>query len=308
MVHYLLLILGVFACATSVIMLKAGASHPVVVSAGRLLLASLLLAPLLFAALRVDRRPLSTLLLRSAPGAALLAAHFITWVIGARNTSAANGSLIVNLVPVAMPVFMFLLFRETLTRREVIGSLVALAGVAVLSAPNLRFDASAALGDAMCFLSMLLVTGYLVVSRLRNDGGSIWLYVVPLYFLAGLMCAALALFWPGPAAIFPAGADPRRELLLLLGLAVIPTIVGHSLLNKSMRVLPGQTVSIFNLGQFIFAGVMAYLFYREVPSPRLYIAGAMVVAGAALVVTARRAVASRHGGASASRQAEVAEE
>lgn len=288
MKHYVLLLIGVLACSTAVIMIKASTVHPVMLSASRLLLASLLLLPLFVRAWRSDRRPLGLLARRSLLGAALLAAHFISWAAGARMTAAANGSLIVNLVPVVMPFMLFVVFREVLTRREVIGSVVSLAGVALLTVGDYKLGGSTIAGDLTCFFSMVLVTGYLVVSRVRNDGTSLWLYLVPLYLQAGLMCLLLATVWPGPAQVISSFANWQWELLLLVGLAVVPTIIGHSLLNAAMRNVRGQIVSIFNLAQFLFAGLMAYLLFGESPKPLLYWAGALVVLGAIIILTERR--------------------
>ena len=96
----ILLVVGVAACAASVILIKGSGCHPVALAGWRLCLAAALLTPIMLCARRGDPRPLSRLINRSAPGAVLLALHFITWAWGATHTSAANATLIVNLVPV----------------------------------------------------------------------------------------------------------------------------------------------------------------------------------------------------------------
>ena len=55
--------------------------------------------------------------------------------------------------------------------------------------------------------------------------------------------------------------------------------------------LRGQVVSIFNLNQFIFAGVLAFLLLGEVPKPRFYLASALVVAGGVIVVMRPKPIA-----------------
>jgi drug/metabolite transporter (DMT)-like permease len=72
----------------------------------------------------------------------------------------------------------------------------------------------------------------------------------------------------------------------MVGLAVGPTLIGHSLINLSMRHFRGQVVSVANVGQFVFAGAMAFWFFGEQPAALFYAASAMVVAGIALVVFA----------------------
>lgn len=283
--EHLLLVLGVFACSTAVIMIKSSNTHPVMLAGWRLVLAALLLTPAMLRARSADPRPWGALFSRAWVGALLLAAHFVSWAAGARMTVAANASLVVNLVPVAMPVLAYLMLGERISRREVVGTCLSLSGVAVLTLGVVGFGGDTLAGDLTCFGSMVLVTAYLVVSRVRNDGTSLWLYVVPLYWIAGLSCLAVGLVWPGPARWLPAG---WAEWGWLLALAAIPTIVGHSLLNRAMRRLRSQVVSVANLGQFAFAGGLGFAIFGEVPSVRFYLAGALVLCGAALVVTERK--------------------
>ena len=99
---------------------------------------------------------------------------------------------------------------------------------------------------------MLLFALYLSLGRRNRDIPSIWLYVVPLYAMAGLVCLVA-----GAPRLATVLAFPLREWLLLLALAVVPTILGHSLLNGAMKHFRGNVVSVCNVGQFVFAGVLA---------------------------------------------------
>ena len=273
---------GVFACSTAVIMIKASTVHPLALSAFRLLIAGLALLPLFLRATRRHRDAVGpALLARAAPPAVFLALHFITWTLGARMTLAANASLIVNMVPVAMPLLLHAMLRERVGRGERRGTALAIAGVLLLGLSAARVSLATLAGDAICLVSMLLFAAYLVLGRVNRAVPSIWLYVVPLYLLAGLLCLLVAL--PVPGAI---GRLPAREAALLLGLGLVPTVLGHSALMRAMKVLPPQRVAILNLGQFVFAGVLAGLIFGEVPGPLFYAATALLLAG---TVTAIRA-------------------
>lgn len=276
----LLLLLGVFACATSAIMIKASTTPPVVLTSVRLVIASMLLTPLFWLEWRKHRALLPAgWWRRTTVPALLLSAHFISWTYGARMTVTAQASLIVNLSPVALPFFLHWLLRERINRREIIGTALALAGVLVLSARDAFARDGDLAGNAVCFGSMLVFACYLSLGRLNRDVPSLWLYVVPIYWQAAAVCTVIAL----PRVGVMAGA-PRREWLLIAGIAIVPTIIGHSLLNRSMRVLRGQLVSVCNIGQVVFAAAMAWMFFGEVPSPLFYGAAALVVSGVALVV------------------------
>jgi len=280
--YFLLLVLGIFACSTSVILIRHSELHPALLAAWRLILAALFLSPLWLAARRREKESFGWRQIRRSfiPGF-LLALHFISWAAGARMTFAANATLIVNMVPLVMPFILFLLMRERINRAEIAGTLLGLLGVIVLSWGDYRLEPANLAGDFVCFASMVLFALYLGYGRLNREVRSIWLYLVPLYAIAGIICLVVAL----PFA-HPLEGMTGQEWLLMLGLAFIPTILGHSLLNFSLKHFGGQAVSVCNLGQFIFAGVLAWVVFNEVPHGPFYVAGVLVVLGAAIVVFA----------------------
>jgi drug/metabolite transporter (DMT)-like permease len=277
--RYLLLFLGVFACSTSAIQVKLSATHPVVIAALRLSIAALLLSPVYFRERTKRRGSLEHLRLRTALlPAAVLAAHLVSWNYGARLAQAAHASLIVNLVPAAMPFFLLPLLGEKINRREVLGTAIVIVGVLVLTLPGAG-DGGSLVGNAVCFVSMLLFAWYLALGRKNRHFPSIWLYVVPVYAIAGFLSLIAALPWIGTFQF-----RSSREWLIMLCLACVPTILGHSLLNASMRYMRGQIVGLCNVGQFAFAGTLAYFLFGEVPPLSFYVASVFVVAGIAIVV------------------------
>jgi drug/metabolite transporter (DMT)-like permease len=102
-----LLLFGIFCASTATILVKASREQPLLVSAGRLLIAALVLTPFFLRELK------------TAPGnygwqqfgwaclpAAVLAINLTSFVVGARMTQAANAGLIIYLTPVAMPFYL----------------------------------------------------------------------------------------------------------------------------------------------------------------------------------------------------------
>jgi drug/metabolite transporter (DMT)-like permease len=261
---------------------KPPSLHPVHLAAFRLLIAAVALTPVMLRDLRRYREHFGLAELRTTllPGL-LLGGHLVSWIIGANMTRAVNASLIVNMVPVVMPLFLFFLIRERLTRGEMLATGVALAGVSLLGWTDFDARPEFFAGDALCFGSMLLFAFYLALGRRNRRIASIWLYVVPLYYTAGLLCLAVGVCLASPFRCYT-----LREGLVIFGLALVPTVMGHSILNASMKHLRGQVVSILNLAQFVFAGTMAYLIYGEVPTWALYVAAAALLGGAVVVLRA----------------------
>ncbi len=283
--EYILLIFGVWACATAVIWIKMSAIHPVMLASLRLFVAAVALTPLFLR----DRKRLhrsygwkefkATLL----PGL-ILGLHFISWIYGARAAQSANASLIVNLVPVVMPFFLYFIMNEKLNRSELIATVLSLIGLVILGTSDFHASVKSFRGDVVCFGSMLLFAYYLVLSRKNSHFKSLWLYVVPLYYVAAGICFIPALFFDEAFANLTTG----REIGLVLCLGLIPTVLGHSILNHAMKTLRGQVVSILIMGQFVFVGIMAYFAFHEVPSWTFYLASALLVASGVIATSQRQ--------------------
>ena len=281
--YYVLLFAGVFACSTSVIWIKESELHPIVISALRLAIAAVLLAPVTWRDYKRHREAFDLAALRRTTlPAAVLAVHLIMWSYGARMTIAAQATLLVNLVPVAMPFFLAFTADERINRAEILGTTLAMVGVFVLGARDAIAPGGDSAGNVVCFGSMLLFAWYLALGRRNRDFPTIWLYVGPLYAQAAIFSLLLAAPWLGE----PEMTHPREWMLMVL-LAVVPTIAGHSFLNASMRRLRGQVVGLGNTTQFIFAGVMAFVMLGEVPPLLFYAASILVVAGVAVIVLRR---------------------
>ena len=276
--RYVLLFLGVLACSTSAVMIRMSETNPFVLTALRLSIAAVLLTPVLLSELRRHGGAFTRdHLRRTRLPALVLALHMILWTLGARMTAVAQATLIVNLVPVALPFFLYWLARERINRPELLGTVLAIVGLLTLSLKDAFLGGGSVAGDAVCFTSMLLFAFYLALGRRNRDFPSVWLYVIPVYGQAAVICLAVALPWIGG---FRFGSG--REWALMAGLAAIPTICGHSLLNAAMRRIRGQIVSLCNASQFVFAGSMGYLLFAEAPRGIFYVASAIVVAGVAI--------------------------
>jgi drug/metabolite transporter (DMT)-like permease len=107
----------------------------------------------------------------------------------------------------------------------------------------------------------------------------VWLYLVPLYAVAGAVCFVIALFLVNPLQPYSG-----KDIWLILGLGIIPTVIGHSLINRAMKYFRGQRVSIVNMGQFVFAGIQAYFVFGEIPHKPFYIASGLLAVSAIIAM------------------------
>jgi drug/metabolite transporter (DMT)-like permease len=244
-----LVFFGTFMGASSVLLIKASTLTPAVLASGRLLVSAVILVPFWWREIR--RQGVNNLWASVRPSllpGLFLGLHFISWNAGAHATLAGNATLVVNMVPLVMPVLAWVFLREGPRSREVIGTILAVAGLLVLAWGDYHFSPEHLIGDGLCFLAMVLYAVYILLARKRARSGSLFTYLLPLYTVGGVVCLVWALlFEPPMASISPA------NLLLLAGLVLGPTLAGHSIMNWAMTVIRAQTVSLINLTQFVFA-------------------------------------------------------
>jgi drug/metabolite transporter (DMT)-like permease len=134
-------------------------------------------------------------------------------------------------------------------------------------------------GDFLCLLSTLLFVIYLLASRRVSGDVPHLLYIHVIYLWGGLLTLPFAVAGGGLAQV-----DIRAvgSVLALLGLALFPTLIGHTSNNYGVRYLRPLTISFFTLTEPIIASLTAALIlseippYREFPSYALFL-GATVL-------------------------------
>ncbi len=275
-----LMLLAILMGASAVIMIKASTEQPFLVASYRLLIAAAVLAPLFFRDLKNYEGSYGWKQIGwSTIPALVLAVHFMSWVIGTRMTLVANASLIVNLTPVVMPFLMWGFNREKINRQEILGTLFTLAGLFVLGSANFRLSKTSFLGDLICFGSMIFYALYMALASRNRARLTLWLYMVPLYFIAGLICLLCALPFVNPIKPYT-----TLNVWMIVGLGLIPTVFSHTVLNYSMRFFRGQVVSVTNLTQPIFAGLLGFLIFGELPRLSYYLAAVLIFTGVVVVL------------------------
>ena len=144
---------------------------------------------------------------------------------------------------------------------------------------NFSVSKTTFLGDLICFGSMLFYALYMALAARNRTRLTLWLYMVPLYFIAGVICLLCALPFTNPIKTYT-----TLNVVMIVGLGLIPTVFSHTILNYSMRFFRGQVVSVTNLTQPIFAGVLGYLIFGELPRLAYYAAAVLIFIGVLIVL------------------------
>lgn len=276
---YVLLLLAVLATSGSAYFVREADVHPILLASYRQLIAALVLSPVFLSLLRKHPEiSVKKLFIAVIPPAVLLSAELSVWNVAARTTEMANASLLINLMPLAMPFVLFGLYRERINGREMKATAIALAGLVLLVSADIA--SSNFLGDGLALTAMVMLTIYLTMARRFSEVPSIWLYVVPMYTVGGLGAGIVGLFVAD--SYVPGGS---QGWLPVLGLALLSTVIGHSLLNRSMQVMRGQTVALVNMLHPVFAGIIGFVAFAEEPTVLFYGAAALLMLAAYIVIT-----------------------
>ena len=272
---YAVLTLGVISVSFAAIFIRLAEAPPLVIAAYRLCLASLVVAPTAWIRSRQELRGLSRqdVLLAMLSGA-FLALHFGLWIASLSYTSVASSVVLVTANPIFVAIASYLLFRERLGRQAILGIVVCLVGAILIGYGNWRLGPQPLLGGVLALLGALAVAGYLLIGRRLRQNIGILSYTALTYSSAAVLLLVAALAFGHP--LF--GYSSTTYLMLVL-LAVVPQLIGHTSLNWSLRFVSATLVTIAVLGEPVLATALAFAILDEVPTVTEVIGGILILSG-----------------------------
>ncbi len=213
-----------------------------------------------------------------------LALHFWAWNASIHLTTIAASVTLVNMQPAFVATISAVALKETPTRKQLAGIVIAIVGALVVAAPD--FSGGFAPGGNAPLLGNLLATSaavtaaiyYTIGRRLRASLG-IWSYVSIVYTAAFLTLVGVAFF--RDVALYP---QPPREIAIFAGLALGPMLLGHTGMNWALKYLPAYVVNLTVLGEPVGATLLGALIpsIRQIPPATTLLGGAIVLGGVIL--------------------------
>jgi drug/metabolite transporter (DMT)-like permease len=130
-------------------------------------------------------------------------------------------------------------------------------------------------GDFYALLGALFAAGYYVAGRKLRLQGQSWLEYVTIAYSSSAVILIGAVLLSG-AALFDYSA---RTFLFLALLALVPQLIGHTALNRSLGYLPAVAVAMAVRGEPVGATLLAALLLHELPTLLEVMGAALVLAG-----------------------------
>jgi drug/metabolite transporter (DMT)-like permease len=280
---YLVLSLALVFVSFGSILVRLAAAPALAVSFYRVALASLMLLPFAAADARASWPSITGRQRVVMIGAGVaLALHFATWIASLSHTSVASSTLLVNTAPIFAAVLARIFLNERTSGAVLLAIPLASAGAAMIALGDHAASPGSLYGNALALVGGVMLGAYYVIGRGLRTALPLNAYVLGVWTTAALTLGLLAVAFRVPFAGYSS-----RTWLVFFALALVPTLGGHGLTNKSLRALSAPTVGLFLLGEPVGASVMAWLLFGEVPGAWTLVGGAIVLGALALVVSKR---------------------
>ncbi|MEA4812076.1 MAG: DMT family transporter [Anaerolineaceae bacterium] len=293
---YWLLIVAILSVSTSSILIRFALTDadPIVIAMYRMALSAFFTAILLAVALK--KKPV-----RFYPGMAgliflagcLLAVHFAVWISSLKYLNVSSSVVLVTTTPIWVALASPILLKEKPGPKIAIGLCIAILGGLIIALGarcqfiGLQFRCGTAegvnphqtLGYFLALVGAWAAAGYMLIGRKLSQKIETLPYTLGVYSVA---CAVLLIF--AVVQKLPLTGFSNKTWFALLGLGLIPQILGHTVLNFSLRKFSALTVSMALLGEPIGSTLLASLFLREMPSAFELAGGIVILTGVVLVV------------------------
>ena len=177
------------------------------------------------------------------------------------------------------------LLKERLNRFHIIGLVITIIGALIITWGDIQIKPEYMAGDILAFIGAGLAGAYLMMGRLvRPDhpeygmGVPLHRYLPPVYFFATIGLLLLCYFNRETLTGFNS-----TTWLALLGVGLIPTVIGHSLFNWAIRYLPALPVNIALVGEPIGATLLAWWLFSETPAKGILVGGPLMIIAVILI-------------------------
>jgi drug/metabolite transporter (DMT)-like permease len=282
---YLGLFISIASVSFAAILIKLVEIHemyPLSVAFYRLLFTTLLILPVVIVH-RKTREELLTLPLRTLGIMVLIGVilgfHFAFWFTSLTLTSVASSVILVTAHPLLVgPVSHFFL-GERLSRFNVVGILLSVCGVITLVYGNYEFSSNSIdslIGNLLAIAGGIAAGFYILGGRKVRKTVSIGTYAFVVYLVGSLVLLVICVVLRSPL-----GTISTRDFGILVLLALIPGILGHTLYNWSLRHVRASLASVALLGEPIGSSLLAIVapWIQQVPSEFTILGGGIILFG-----------------------------
>ncbi len=281
---YILLAIATLAVGWAAIFIRMASADPISTAFYRMSFAVFFLLPFSLKGLKAGLSSLSktNVWLLIASGV-VLGLHFAAWITSLKYTSIANSVIIVSTQPFFVAVAEAFIWRSKISAGTIWGMVIAFGGMLLISGIGFGVDSQNLFGEFLAFIGAICAGAYLMFGRqLRQNLGNLH-YIFPVYTIAGMTLLVIALIADSPLS----GFSDQTWLMFVL-LALVPTVVGHSLYNYLLKFIRAHLVGLTILGEPIGAIILGALIFGEYPTLVACIGGILILIGIGIALFVKK--------------------
>jgi drug/metabolite transporter (DMT)-like permease len=211
-------------------------------------------------------------------GSLVMTVHFLVQITGLKYTSATNTGWIIAISPLVMAVLAFLVLRERLTRRAILGIIVASLGILVLISKGRlsTFEWLNSFGDWLILISAHTWALYTIVirdvTRARNPLAVTFAVLAP---PAVIILGYMAIFsdWGGILSM------PVDGVVAMLFLGILGLALGHWFWQEGVARIGVARAGIYLYLEPVATTTLAVPYLHENFGPLTAFGGALVLFG-----------------------------
>ncbi len=278
--YYVILTIAVVAISWASILILLSGAQPIAVAFWRTAIAAAVLSPLLITEKRSNAYiPSKNDFILMVISGIALATHFMTWIQSLYLTTVAASTTLVSTYPI-FTLIMGKLIGERVGIRSIIGTLTAFLGIVLITVPEFYISLKALVGDLLALVGAMSGAVYFLIGRFIRTKASLATYTVPVYSISALTTLFVGLvlrtrFWPYPPYTW------FYISMIVLG----PMLLGHTLLNYSLRYSRAITVTTSTLGEPIGASLLALLIFHQIPQALTIVGISVTLLGIYMVIS-----------------------
>jgi drug/metabolite transporter (DMT)-like permease len=210
---------------------------------------------------------------------AFLAIHFAAWITSLHYTTVASSVVLVACAPVFVSIGQHIFLKEKINIFAAIGIAAALIGSVTIGMHDFGLDTPHFLGNVLAVSGAIAAAGYLLAGRKLRHSVDTLAYVTVVYFVAAVFMLAGVLLSGTPISGFA-----TRDLIIIILIAIIPQMVGHTSLNWALKFFSATSVAMVTLGEPLIASILAFYILNEQPAQTTVLGGSVIIIGVALVL------------------------
>jgi drug/metabolite transporter (DMT)-like permease len=256
----------------------AGEVHPLVISAYRMLISAVMLwlvAP--FSSCTYTMKSNWKVVIAAG---LFLAIHFGLWIWSLKLTTVANSLVLVTMNPIFVSIGSAWILKEKPSVAALTGTTVSICGCLILLTGGKSASGSdsvaTTIGNSMALGGALAMSFYMLAGRSASKKTHFLPYITWVYTIAGILLFSTCLICKLPMTGFR-----FKTTVFLFLIALIPQVIGHSLINWSLKFLHASYLAAIILLEPFVGSFIAYTFLSETVRVQTLCGGILILLGVA---------------------------